>query len=541
MEIAFVELGSYSVKFLRGVVERRVVQYLHFQQKTIRAVLPQLAAVNEEAQGVDLQQTELIELAQFKLIEDYLGQNPSVEKVIINLPSHHSILRFISLPIKGKKKIERMLPFQLEDGLPYPISKTHLAFHPVVHETGSYVIALATHVKTFGQFYQKTRELSCHPAAIVGSESIYQTFVSQYGFMDSMAIIDLGHYKSTCHLFDEGKLVGVESSFVCGQIVDEAISRAYQIDLTEAIVFKHKNSFFLTEEQFAKADQDQKNFSQVMEETFSGLVDDFKRWHIGYQLKSRKNLKRVLITGGMSNIKNIDYFLSREFGVPTSHFNYWQQTKLNDLALDQRELRSLASCHGLSYHLTVKNGLSDFCSGEFATSESNNFPLTSISFVGVRVAMACLALFIALVVENIYISKSDKKITKELSKELKDPLFAITPRERRRLQREPEKLFSSLRKKGQKLKGQIAAMEEISHIDAIGPLEKLSQDVDRSQNVELVSFENQNKNVLAVFKSDSFEILQTLERLLRSKHSGDEVKITLKKEEKMLELSYNDI
>ena len=36
MEVVFIELGSYSVKFLKGIVKRKTIEYINFEEKILR-------------------------------------------------------------------------------------------------------------------------------------------------------------------------------------------------------------------------------------------------------------------------------------------------------------------------------------------------------------------------------------------------------------------------------------------------------------------------------------------------------------------------
>lgn len=538
MKVVFIELGAYSVKFLQGVVERKTVQYLDFHQEIIREALPQQDHPLQGDGEATQEESNLSEKVQFKLIEDYLKKYPSVEKVIINLPSYYSTLRFISLPIKNKKKIEQMIPFQLEEELPYPLSEAHLAIYPIISQTGSYTITLSVPIQQFGHFFEQTQKLTCPPTAIIGQESIYQTLTQKYHLDTPTAIVDLGHSESKCFLFHNERLVGSEVSFVCGRVIDEVITETYQINMEEAISFKHENAFFLTDTQTQNVNQEQKDFSLLMKKIFSNFIDDFKRWSIGYQLKTGQNLQKLFITGGISNIKNIEHFLTQNLGVPVSHFDYLQQTPLAHLDIPSSHLKSLTNCHGLSYHLTTKQGLVNFRNGDYAAPNESEFPLYSISFIGARMAMACLILFIALIIENTYLTQVDKKITRKVTNQLKGPAFTMTPSQRRKLTRDPKQLLIALRGKDQKLEEQILVFNEIVQINAIGPLGKISRAIDDSRNVELISFKSENKRIKAIFKAEDNKLLESLKRTLQAQNYHD-IKTILQKEKKTLELTFN--
>ena len=532
--------GSYSVKFIRGRVERKIVQYFSFHEKILREVPSGPGHnSNESSHEVDVIGMDAMEAIQFGLIEDYLKEYSSVEKIIIDLPAYYSTLRFINLPVKYKKKIEQMIPFQLEEELPYPVTEAHFAIFPIITQKGSYTITMSIHTRKFDPFFERTQKLPHPPNAIIARESIYQAFILEYDLSDPVAIIDFGHSESTCYLFYNKRLVGTEASFVCGQMMDEVIAETYRISAEEAILFKHQNAFFLTDEQAQNADQNQQDFSLLMKKIFSNFIDDFKRWSVGYQLRTRQNLQRVFITGGMSNIKNIDYFLAQSLGIEVAHFDFLQQTAVSDLALPLPQRRSLTACYGLSYHLTTKNGLSNFCNKNYAASGGSEFPLEAISFVGVRVAMVCIFLLATLIFENICLSEFNRKITRKITDQLKDPLFAMTPGRRRKMLRDPKKLLASLEDKDKQIIDQISILNKIIDIDGLGPLGELGRAIDRSLDVELISFKHENKNIQAIFKAKDNKSLKSLEMALKARVYGD-MQTVLQEEQKTLELTYND-
>ena len=536
MEVVFIDLGSYSVKFLRGSSERKIVRYLDFHENIIEK---SFGEDENKWTDINISAFNVIEAIQFKLIKEYLEENPSVEKVIINLPSHYSTLRFITLPVKNRKKIEQMIPFQLEGELPYPSLEGQLAIFPIITQKGSYTLCSSVHTKDFDHFFQEARKLTPPVGAIIGLESIYQTFALEYNLSEPIAIIDLGHSKSVCYLFYNKRLVGVETSFVCGQVTDEMIAQTYKISREDAISFKHKNAFFLTDEEFEKADEDQKNFSLLMKKVFSNFVDDFKRWGVGYQLKTRQEIQKVFITGGMSNIKSINKFLTHSLDVQVDHVNFLHQSEIVDLALSPKKLRSLTNNYGLSYHITAKNGLSNFCNGHYTISGENDFPLESISFIGVRMAFVCLILCVVMIFENIHLARFDKKISQKVSDRLKDPAFEITPRQRRKLIRNPSNLLSFMEGKDQRLNGQITILKEMAQIDGLAPMAELGRTVDHSQDVELVSFENKGNNIKAIFKSGKVKALMALEGIIKAK-SFHNTKTVLWQKKKALEISYKN-
>ena len=531
MEIVSINLGSYSVKFLRGVVEKRNIQYFDFHEAIIPFSEPQTEG-NEK-------QPFNIENIQFDLIRQYLQDHPSLEKVLLDLPPCYSMIRMMTIPLRNKKKIEQIIPFQLEDELPYPVKDAHIALFPITIQKESYVISLACKTKQFNQFFKKTEQLPLSPSSIIATETIFQSFVLEREITDPIAIIDMGHNKSTCYIFHNKLLLATESSFVAGKLINEIIGETYQLNGDETIAFKHKNAFFLTDEQKEMVDPNQKEFSSLMDRIFANFIDDFKRWDIGYQIKTRQRIQQVYLTGGTSNIKNIKEYLTQKIKVPVYQFECDDQKKLDDLGLANTTKQTLTICHGLSLHLTTKRGLCNFRQKSYAAPKEQSFPLETISFIGVRSMMVCALFLIALVVENAHLSKSSKKLDKKITNQLKNPVFEITPSQRRKMIKDSDKLLDFLKNKNNELQQSKVIFDKVTTTNALKPLAKLSQKISRSHPVELIRFKNENKKILAIFQAQDDNALTSLKQILQY-HSYKNAILSVNKEQKKLELTYNE-
>ena len=61
-------------------------------------------------------------------------------------------------------------------------------------------------------------------------------------------ILDLGHSTTKAYFIHQQQIVSTHISYVAGSVIDQVIAETYQISLPEAIIYKHQNSFLLTED-----------------------------------------------------------------------------------------------------------------------------------------------------------------------------------------------------------------------------------------------------------------------------------------------------
>ena len=185
MEIVLVDLGTYSIKILRGNLERRNVQYFDFFTKTL-STSPVVFSNEDDKIQANIKKLQLLEKEQFQIIEEYLKTTPLVEKLIISIPSHYYSSRFFNLPVKNKKKIEKIIPFQLEEELPYPVRQAHITIASTMTQKGSHTIAFSSNNIKFKKFYQRTQTLPIFSSGIISIESIYQALAVEKKYFDPL-------------------------------------------------------------------------------------------------------------------------------------------------------------------------------------------------------------------------------------------------------------------------------------------------------------------------------------------------------------------
>ena len=155
MEVLCVDLGKYSLKFVRGRIERKEFIVEDIYEELISEHLPPSTEDQDEIEE------EILE-TQIELIKNYLEENPEIEKYVINLPNEFTTTRFLNIPVKNKKKAEQILPFQLEDELPFPIMEAHLGNLFIPNGEALYVVSSIAKKETFNKLFFKFGEIRTH-------------------------------------------------------------------------------------------------------------------------------------------------------------------------------------------------------------------------------------------------------------------------------------------------------------------------------------------------------------------------------------------
>src|SRR5687768_10335650 len=105
MNILSIDVGSYSIKFIESHFERKQLVHQSFYQ----------IILEEFAQ--DFPKEITLEEIQLEVVKEYLKKGKFEGKIIYQYPSRQLTVRLLTLPVISKKKVEMMIPFQLDKNL----------------------------------------------------------------------------------------------------------------------------------------------------------------------------------------------------------------------------------------------------------------------------------------------------------------------------------------------------------------------------------------------------------------------------------------
>ena len=153
MNTLAIDIGTYSVKFFEVQKERKSLKLLHFTE----VILHEVQETMEEEVPIEEIQTEII--------ESYLDEMDAVHtegfegKIVFQISNSLFTTRYLHIPVKQIKKAEQMIPFQLDDELPYTIPELHYVSKFTKVEEGLDATVYITNLQNFDQFYQNLDQL----------------------------------------------------------------------------------------------------------------------------------------------------------------------------------------------------------------------------------------------------------------------------------------------------------------------------------------------------------------------------------------------
>ncbi len=524
MNILAIDIGSYSIKFYEVKTERRnyVLQEKHeIVLDEIRAHYPNVQSSSE---------------LQKEVVSNYLQKIAHETKVIFQLPNEFITTRYFELPVSSKAKAEQMIPFQLDDNLPYPLSQAHFTSLFFKKSNSFSVITNIIQESEFKNFYHFFDLKNSLPHVVTTEISLYQAMIEYLKINENCLIIDMGHKTSKMYVVMNRQIVSNHLSYVAGAHFNEVIARSYQLSIENAQIHKQENGFFLNQSMYDEVTSEQKEFGLIMKQAISPLVQDIRRAEIGHRVKFGASIDKIYITGGTSLFNNIDGFLTEQTGIPVSRLPAISDIKNDFSALSI--IQNLCKLMILSHK--NKQQLINFLTGKYLTQANTFISLHSTIFITVRSGFIALLIILGLLTERFYFAKKeDAQLNKKISTILKNQTLNFTKPQQNNLKNNPQKLLATIKKKNQIIKQEVSTILSAQKINAIKPLASLSQVLGKNPDVNLVEFENDSVESRAVFMSENIGSLKVLQETL-SKTTLNNLNIDYQENQNTLSIKFSE-
>lgn len=501
MNILSIDLGTYSVKFLEFRADGRHLTLDHCQEVVLQEVAKDF---EQELALSDLQQ---------EIVKAYLQDLQFSGKVIQQIPREALTHRFIELPVSNRKKAELMVPHQLDDNLPFSISKAHFTCDLIKETNKYYAIVNIAQLENFEQYFTSLSKNKILPTHMFSELSVVNCYAQDYCTSAPTCILDIGHTTTKAYFIMQGKVVATHSSYLAGKNITEMIAETYQIGEESAIEYKHTKSFFLTENQYAEVTEAQREFAELMKLTISPLISDFKRWDLGFKVKFAVPLEKILITGGTSNIENIDNFLSQILGTKVERLTNLPSYR-NKIDLNEKEQSSYAMGRLIAATQITKKQPANFLRGSFASGFSDTVAIHSTFFLSARMLIIVMIFCLGLIVDMLIYSSKEEQLDKTINKQIKNPAFELSPKDLRKIKMDPKPVLVKLQKMERNITTGIKALENSSSQSAVESLVELSRTVGQNTKISMTTYNFESGLALATFTSEDPRELEDLEKRL---------------------------
>jgi general secretion pathway protein L len=500
MNILAIDIGSYSIKFIEVRPERKNYVLVEKQEIILDEVKPHYPNIKGIAE------------LQKEIISNYIQKKPNDIRIIFQMPNEMLTTRYLEIPGTSKRKTEQIIPFQLEENLPYSLNNAHFSSRLNKKSKSFSVLSNIIQLNVFKDFFGYFENKETQPSILTSEISIMQAYIDHIRMNDTCCIVDLGHKTSKAYFVQDRQIVSNHTSYVAGQSINEVISKTYQISLEDAIIYKHENAFMLNDDQLESVSPEQKGFALLMKQIFNPLILDLRRWEIGHRVKYGTNIDKIFILGGSSNINNIDNFINYHTGI-----NVEILPPLLDLKNDY-------TAHDKNFYLAKMMAISqktpssviNFLTGKFQTASNAFISVHSAVFIWVRTTFIALLLILGLAGERfIFLNKQNATVDTKIKALLKRSNLGISNADRKTYDKNPSRVLSIIKKKNKIVTDEVSSILSSQNINALKPLALLSKTINNNPNVSLEKFTSDGYKVNAVFSATNPGELEKVNSILR--------------------------
>jgi general secretion pathway protein L len=524
MNILAIDVGSYSIKFVEVKPERKNLILVEKNE----IILDDAKVHYPNAQNIaDLQK---------EIVAGFIQRKSNELKIIFQVPNEMLTTRYLEIPGTSKRKTEQIIPFQLDENLPYSLSNAHFSSRLYKRSGGFSVLSNITQLNLFKDFSKYYENKDAGPTVLTSEISTMQAYIDHIRMNDTCCILDLGHRSTKAYFVQDRQIVSNHTSFVAGNAIDEVIAKTYQISHEDAVIYKHENAFLLTDEQLEDVSPEQREFALLMKQIFSPLVLDIKRWEIGHRVKFGTSIDKIYIFGGTSQINSLDNFFHFHTGLPIEPLPPLLDFK-NDYSIHEKTFYLVKM---MAISQKVPSNIINFLTGKFQTASSAFISLHSAVFIWVRTTFIALLLILGLISERFFfLNKEGKALDSKIISLLKTPSLDISRKDQKLYTSKPDSVLATLKKKNKIVKDEVSTILSSTHINALRPLGVLSKMMNSNPKVSLENFRSEAFTATATFTSDDPNELEIMKNHLTGSGLPD-LKIEYVSGKNVLNIEFTD-
>jgi type IV pilus assembly protein PilM len=308
MRILGIEFGTWSVKAVEMESRFRRLDILDFHE--VRLPLQMLDPVAEYRQA----------------LEQLIARLPShADKIATSIPPSQTALRFLQVPIKQRKTVEKMYRFELEDNIPFKLDDSLIEHHVYRLKEGSLVFAAVAPKKHLQAHLEWLKTIGVDPDWLTfdGMGLINLYFASLQENPDEMPadpvlLLDMGHTKTNMAIIHQDRLEQFRSISWGGASITQSIALGLGVSPEEAEQCK-MNDLRLDVE-FDDATPELQEMVVSASQAFTPFIADVTHSIVAYRTKFSKEIKTIKITGGTSKIWGIESLLTNSLHLPIEKF-----------------------------------------------------------------------------------------------------------------------------------------------------------------------------------------------------------------------------
>ena len=238
--------------------------------------------------------------------------------VYVALPGDLLSLRLLELPFADEKKVEQVVPFELESQIPYEIDDVVIDHQVVATNEMAKVLCAAVPKETVRHFLDVLARIQVAPRAIFAAPLCYGALVARTmpSVAGPLAVLDIGHQRTNVCILKNGRLSFGRTLSRGGRHLTLAIASGFKMRYADAERGKREAGVIGSAAQ--PLDARYRLLDTTLREACAPLVRDLRQTVAYYKTQFGEPVERILLCGGTSRLRGLSEFLTEELGLPAA-------------------------------------------------------------------------------------------------------------------------------------------------------------------------------------------------------------------------------
>jgi general secretion pathway protein L len=237
-----------------------------------------------------------------------------VERIVMNLPFSIYSSRFLTFPIKDKRKVQSAVKLAIEDEIPFDLDHCILTsqLYPGKGKETNVLTGFAP-TAPLERFIDTLAGIQLSPHALMMEDAALAAMFqrAKADKTKNIAVLNLGHRKSAMYLLRDGLPVLHRNTMVGGYNVTAAIAQKYGIGIAEAELAKIERGFLAVAGM--KLTSDQEAFSETIRESLEPVFSDFQQSLMAFSSRFQEQVDTIYICGGTALLPGLSEFLAQRW------------------------------------------------------------------------------------------------------------------------------------------------------------------------------------------------------------------------------------
>lgn len=306
------DISDLSLKYAKLEKKNKNIYLQNFWEKSIPEGLIKSGEIKDKKKLTDL----------LKSVQKETG----LRYIIASLPEEKGFLGKTKIPKIKKDEIRNAIEFQMEELIPLPVQEVIFDFDIIEgndkkDDDHIDIIFVAFPRKIVEDYRDVLVDAGFMPLAFEMEAQAFKRCVISKEDMDTQIIVDLGKTRTTLIIVDNNVIQFTTTFNIAGDSINNILSKNFSISMNEAEKIVKENGF-------VKSKSNERVFNSLLP-MMSAIKDEISRsiifWdsHPDWHSKDQKKISKIILCGGISNMRGLLQYLSYELKISVIKANPW--------------------------------------------------------------------------------------------------------------------------------------------------------------------------------------------------------------------------